>query len=748
MKSNDTDTHTFTITIPTLATQNVNFTSLSFNWGEVGPDTLPPIWSISSNRGGGSTITPSSATSADNSSNFSNLTLAGYTGLNNTTVTFTLLDTSLGNNLNTTMYTWFDNVTLTGSLVNKADQSITGIVNLGRRLSGSTLTGVTLGTLNNAAISGSTPLTVALSSTGPSGGSISGLASSTGSTVGSTLSGTITGNVNVGTTLGAQTYSLTNTDAAAVTTAASNSGGAVTVVASRLVTNATTLNLGVLHSGASISTTSNATGNTYGTGGTGAQADTENATVSAFSGVQNGITLTTGATSLTTNAGVSGSLTGTISGTGTVNGTYTLSATRELSGSQAGPTIGYTASVFNGNAVWTGTGSSWGSGASTTWVDSNSINAAPGTFVGFGGVDSATFDNSGIANLTVSLNGTNPSLNALTFNSASSYTVDATGGGTLTMAGTTPTITTTTGTHTISAVIAGSADLTKAGAGTLELTGVNTYTGATHISAGILQLSGSGSINNSTVTIASGGALATSVNTVIDANVNYNASASSTIAGAITGATNTVTVNNVATTLTLSGMNTYGGATTVSAGKLIVNGSVSTSITTVQNGATLGGTGTVGTLTIEAGGFHAPGNSPGIQPVGNYTQNGTLAMEINGLTAGTQHDRVDVTGTVDITGSTLSLTSMGYTAANSDLIFILLNDSSDAITGTFAGLAEGASVGSIGGKLFNITYFANGDSMGSPSFTGGNDIALMAVPEPSTALLGAIGLLALLRRRR
>jgi autotransporter-associated beta strand protein len=201
-------------------------------------------------------------------------------------------------------------------------------------------------------------------------------------------------------------------------------------------------------------------------------------------------------------------------------------------------------------------------------------------------------------------------------------------------------------------------------------------------------------------------------------------------------------------TAILSQTNTYTGATTVSAGKLIVNGSVSTSITTVQTGATLGGTGTVGALTIQAGGTHAPGNSPGIQPVGNYTQNGTLAIELNGLTAGTQHDRVDVTGTVDITGSTLSLSSMSYVAASNDLIFILLNDGSDAITGTFTGLAEGASVGLIGGLEFNITYLANGDSMGSPSFIGGNDIALKAIPEPSTALLGVLGLLAILRRRR
>jgi hypothetical protein len=38
---------------------------------------------------------------------------------------------------------------------------------------------------------------------------------------------------------------------------------------------------------------------------------------------------------------------------------------------------------------------------------------------------------------------------------------------------------------------------------------------------------------------------------------------------------------------------------------------------------------------------------------------------------------------------------------------------------------------------------------GTNQFTGGNDVALMAaVPEPRAALIGGLGLLALLRRRR
>jgi autotransporter-associated beta strand protein len=196
-------------------------------------------------------------------------------------------------------------------------------------------------------------------------------------------------------------------------------------------------------------------------------------------------------------------------------------------------------------------------------------------------------------------------------------------------------------------------------------------------------------------------------------------------------------------TLTLSGTNTYTGLTTVTNGKLIVNGSISTSAVTVQSGATLGGSGTVGALTVESGGTVSPGNSPGILNVnGNYNQAGTLAADLNGTAVGTQYDQVNVTGTVTLSGL-LALT-VGYTPANGDMLFLVANDGTDAINGNFAGLAQGAEFIQ-GGQKWSIHY--NADSTTS-SFTGGNDVALMAIPEPRAALLGGLGMLMLLRRRR
>jgi autotransporter-associated beta strand protein len=85
--------------------------------------------------------------------------------------------------------------------------------------------------------------------------------------------------------------------------------------------------------------------------------------------------------------------------------------------------------------------------------------------------------------------------------SAAGWTLDNNGNvaNVLTLAGTTPTITVNPmgagKTTTIFAQLAGTNGLTKAGDGTLVLSGGNTYTGTTHVNAGTLILAGSGSIN-------------------------------------------------------------------------------------------------------------------------------------------------------------------------------------------------------------------------------------------------------------
>ncbi|WP_035610600.1 autotransporter-associated beta strand repeat-containing protein [Haloferula sp. BvORR071] len=197
--------------------------------------------------------------------------------------------------------------------------------------------------------------------------------------------------------------------------------------------------------------------------------------------------------------------------------------------------------------------------------------------------------------------------------------------------------------------------------------------------------------------------------------------------------------------LTLTTTSNYTGATTVNGGTLSVNGNIATSsLTTVNSGGTLAGTGTVGALTVGSGGFLTPGNSAGILNTGsvNLQSGAQMGIEVLGATAGSGYDQLNVTGSVTLAGL-LNVTS-SFTPTEGNLFFIVLNDETDAINGTFSGLANN-SIFNAGGQLYQISYF--GDS-GTNSFTGGNDGVLMAVPEPGALFLGTIGMLGLLRRRR
>ena len=152
---------------------------------------------------------------------------------------------------------------------------------------------------------------------------------------------------------------------------------------------------------------------------------------------------------------------------------------------------------------------------------------------------------------------------------------------------------------------------------------------------GALTLTNGGSI------VANGGTITDAV-TLSGTGGVFDITGSTTATGAIGGAGGLW--KNGAGTLTLTGANTYAGNTNVENGKLVVNGSLASSVRILKNGA-LGGTANIaGNLTNL--GTLAPGNSPGTTTIaGNYLEAGTLDIEVWGLTPGTQHDQVVVSGT-------------------------------------------------------------------------------------------------------
>ena len=278
--------------------------------------------------------------------------------------------------------------------------------------------------------------------------------------------------------------------------------------------------------------------------------------------------------------------------------------------------------------------------------------------------------------------------------------------------------------------------LIKTGAGKLTLTGsANTYLGTT-VSAGTLQIGDGGTTGSlGTTGVTNNGSLI------------FNRSDATSVGNAISGSGSLVQLGTG--TLALTGASTYTGATTVSAGTLLLNGSLGNTAVSVGNSATLGGSGTIGTgtasLTVANGGTLAPGNSPGTVVV-----NGSTTLDSGSIYAyqytggGTAADLVDVNGALTITaGAILTLQDLGtYTVGDK---FTLFAYDSLVGAGTFAGYADDQSYTVNGGEWF---FNYNDDTAGLNGGSGAGYVTITAVPEPAAMLLGSLGILAILRRRR
>jgi autotransporter-associated beta strand protein len=308
-----------------------------------------------------------------------------------------------------------------------------------------------------------------------------------------------------------------------------STGVTLTVVSNRVVT-ASTTNFGLVHVGSPVSQPI-----TLST--TGDDSNFTRVTVGNAGPDGNGISVSGGTSPVFNGSTVTDQRTigGVFSSVGTINGTITLPTTGEgLAGEMPiNVPVNYTAQVYSGQAEWNSTTGYWATPAN--WKDTvGGGSSEPPGLSGFA-TDTATFGPNAFSGIVVvALNSASPVLSNLIFSSSdTSYLIYQTGtkGLTLTSSdGISPAaVTVTSGTHTVNAsillksnlVVSDSGNLTFSenisdgglvksltldGGGELILSGNNTYTGGTNVTAGTLIITTNTAIANGTsLTIGAGG---------------------------------------------------------------------------------------------------------------------------------------------------------------------------------------------------------------------------------------------------
>ncbi len=332
--------------------------------------------------------------------------------------------------------------------------------------------------------------------------------------------------------------------------------------------------------------------------------------------------------------------------------------------------------------VWTqtaGNAQAWNTGAN--WAGGSVPVPAAGDTMDFSTVDI-------LANTTLTL-GANRTAQHWKFGDtagAETWTVSA--GNTITLAGTAPTIEVATSTALVNCVLAGSAGLTKSGAGNLILAAANTYTGGTFLTDGTLTLDHASALGAGTLTIGgannpylnntTGSTLAATNNMIwagnyrLGGNWNFGTANVSLTANATQEIYSTLTIGGVISgsfginkqgtgNLVLNGLNTYTGGTVARQGSVTINtlknygvpsslGAPATGniVIAPNNSTTLAYTGSGDTTnrSIQVGGTGSAGTSASITNSGTGPLIFTAAVFNSpvGITAGSAQRTLSLSG--------------------------------------------------------------------------------------------------------
>jgi Ca2+-binding RTX toxin-like protein len=242
--------------------------------------------------------------------------------------------------------------------------------------------------------------------------------------------------------------------------------------------------------------------------------------------------------------------------------------------------------------------------------------------------------------------------------------------------------------------------------------------GTTTLSSGSWSVGGQGATPNPGGRVENAGTLNITGDVLIGGNVNgelanLSGATITRTTSAGTAQVQTPTTTNAGTidiatgTLSFTGsspsLDQTGGLTQVASGATLglSNGMV-------LSGGTLGGFGTVAGSVSNTGGTVAPGTSPGILRItGDYTQGsgGTLLVEVNGSTPGTQFDQLDVGGVASLDGTLDIDNGAGHDPPPGASFGVVR---SATRTGSFASVT-GEQISP--GKSYDVTYASDGASL-------------------------------------
>jgi autotransporter-associated beta strand protein len=265
--------------------------------------------------------------------------------------------------------------------------------------------------------------------------------------------------------------------------------------------------------------------------------------------------------------------------------------------------------------------------------------------------------------------------------------------------------------------------LTKSGAGTLTLSGSNSYTGNTLITAGTLQIGNGGTTGSleTSSAITNNGTLIFNRSNAIVQGTDFTSTA-------ISGSGSLV--QSGSGSLTLSSANTYSGGTTLSAGTLNINNA-----TAISSGSlVLAG----GTVDNTSGSAITLSNNNSQNWNGDFTFAGSNAMNTgNGSVAMNASRQITISNSTFTVGGVISGNSFGLTKDGNGTLLLTSNNTYSGATvinagtlqigagGTSGGLSTSSAITNNGTLVFNRSNaIVQGTNFSSAAISGTGSLTL------------------------